>query len=94
LYCQGSFSKEVANYLNSKNEPKNLNVIMSPKAQTLKPFLKGKVFSPEESIPNNKKADYLVPGTESEIPEKYKYCNFDKNIEFRGKLFWKIYNCK
>jgi 4-amino-4-deoxy-L-arabinose transferase-like glycosyltransferase len=90
----GSLAKETANYLNTKNKPENLNVIVSPKDHVFRPFFKGKIYTPKETIPNDKKADYVIIGSIEVLPKNYTYCIFEKDIEFRGKLFWKIYNCQ
>ena len=90
----GSLSNVAADYLNQKNKPENLNVVVTPKDHTLRPFFKGKIYNPKETIPKNKTADYLVVGTKEGMPKKLTHCQFEKDIEFRGKLFWKIYNCQ
>lgn len=90
----GSLSNVAADYLNQKNKPENLNVVVTPKDHTLRPFFKGKIYNPGETIPKNKQADYLVLGTKELMPKKLTHCEFEKDIEFRGKLFWKIYNCQ
>jgi 4-amino-4-deoxy-L-arabinose transferase-like glycosyltransferase len=89
----GSLTREVANYLNSKNNPQNLNVVMSPKDHTLRPLFKGKVYNIGEGIPKNNIPDYIVLGNLEELPLKYNFCIYDKSIEFREKLFWQIYIC-
>jgi hypothetical protein len=90
----GSLSNVAAEYLNQKNKAENLNVVATPKDHTLRPFFKGKIYNPGETIPKNKTADYLVLGTSEGMPKKLIHCKFEKDIEFRGKLFWKIYNCQ
>jgi hypothetical protein len=90
----GSMSKEAVEYLNKKENPENLNVVVTPKNHTFRPFFKGKVYNPSETIPKDRMADYAIVGYKENLPKKLTHCIFEKDIEFRGKLFWKIYNCQ
>ena len=89
----GELAIEAARYLNEKPDAALMKVAVEPKFHTFRPFFKGESFDSQETLANGKVVDYVVVSTETTIDPRYK-CDFEKDIVFRGKIFWKIYRCK
>jgi hypothetical protein len=90
----GSVANKAASYLNTKENAVSLRVVVIPKAHTFRPFFKGTTYSEDETIPNNKQADYVVIGYSERLSPEYQHCVFENDIVFRAKTFWTVYRCK
>jgi small-conductance mechanosensitive channel len=89
----GSLSYEAAKYLNTKRRANLLNVLFTPKEQTFRPFFKGTTYGVGEILPEKISISYLVVAKESSIPKGYELCKYEHSIIFKGREFWRIYNC-
>jgi 4-amino-4-deoxy-L-arabinose transferase-like glycosyltransferase len=90
-----SFCPVAGDYLNAKPNAADLKIIiLSKKVHRIKPFVKGKVYSSDELLPNNWREDYLLLSSTEQVPDSYNHCKFEHSVDFRGATFWNIYNCK
>jgi hypothetical protein len=90
-----SLCADVGAYLNTKDKSADLKVIsVSEKVHRLKPFVRGKVYTAHEILPEGWSADYLVKSKTEVMPEEYSYCGYETSIGFRGVDYWEIYRCK
>lgn len=89
----GSLSYEAAKYLNGKRRAHLLNVLVTPKEQTFRPFFKGTTYGEGEILPEKVSISYLVVSKEADIPQGYEFCKFEHSVTFKNREFWRIYNC-
>lgn len=90
-----SLCPEIGDYLNKKPNPSDLKIIsLSNKVYRLQPYIKGKIYKVEETLPNNWTPEYLVSSNTEQVPDKYTYCLKEKEISFRKITYWNIYKCK
>ncbi len=90
-----SLCSDIGDYLNSKPNASDLKIIsVSTKTHRIKPFVKGKVYTQHETLPDGWTPEYLVASTTETVPAKYSYCMLEKTISFRGTDYWHIYACK
>ena len=90
-----SLCPEVGDYLNSKPNPSDLKVItLSKKVHRLKPYVKGKIYTTDEILPNGWTPEYVVAFRDEVLPDQYKYCQLEQKIGFRDIDYWYLYGCK
>lgn len=90
-----SMCSNIGEYLNSQPNPSDLKIIsLSNKLHRLQPFVKGKVYSTNEVLPNNWTPEFVVTSMQEQLPIQYSRCVLDTLIGFRGVDYWKIYSCK
>lgn len=90
-----SLCSDVGDYLNSRENSADLKIVItSNKKHRLRPFVKGKIYTLNEDLPNGWTPEYLVSAAHEEVPEGYSYCHLEKEVGFRGTPYWKIFRCK
>lgn len=90
-----SLCSDIGSYLNSKENPADLKIVFSSKKlHKLQPHVLGKVYSTDETLPNNWSAEYYVMENNQIPPEEFKHCALEKTISFRNVDYWKILSCK
>lgn len=90
-----SLCSDVGAYLNSKPDSADLKIIItSNKVHRLRPFFKGKIYTTNENLPCGWTPEYVVIAAHESLPEDYSYCSMEKEIQFRGITYWKIFRCK
>ncbi|MBD3366361.1 phospholipid carrier-dependent glycosyltransferase [candidate division WWE3 bacterium] len=90
-----SLCSNVGDYLNSKDNPSDLKIVItSNKVHRLRPFVKGKIYTLNQDLPNGWTVEYLVAANHEELPPDYSHCTLETKIRFRSLPYWKIYKCK
>lgn len=90
-----SLCSDIGEYLNSQPNPGDLKIIsLSEKLHRIQPYVKGKVYTTNEILPNNWTPEYLITSEYETVPDPYSYCQYEKSIGFRGVKYWKIFKCK
>jgi hypothetical protein len=90
-----SMCSYVGDYLNKKENPYGLKIVYSSnKLHRLKPYIKGRVYSPNEELPNNWNPEYYVSTTTESLPERFNYCTLEHIVTFRSIEYMDIYSCK
>jgi hypothetical protein len=90
----GAVYFEAAKYLNSKPDAQNTKVVAVEKPHTFRPFFKGKTYGINESLPSGWTPEYVITAYITQPPKKYNHCVKEKEIKFRFKTYWTIYDCK
>lgn len=86
---------QVGEYLNSQPNSPELKVVGHTYPQSLRPYVKGTVYSRRETIPNGWRADYYVVDNNWTAIKKYSQCDeLVKEIDFRDTKLWDIYKCR
>lgn len=90
-----SLCSDIGDYLNAKPNAYDLKILsLSKKVHRLQPYVRGKVYTTGEILPNNWTVEYAVTANDEVLPKEYSYCTLEKEIGFRGTNYWKIYKCK
>lgn len=90
-----SLCSKIGEYLNQKPNPADLKIIsVSEKVHRLKPFVRGKIYTTNETLPYGWTPEYVVAAKSEQVPEKYSYCTVETSISFRGVEYWDILRCK
>lgn len=90
-----SLCSDIGEYLNSQPDPYDLKIVFSSeKLHKLQPFVKGRVYTKNEILPNNWTPEYYVKENDQPVIEQYSHCKKVQDISFRNVVYWNILKCK
>ncbi len=89
----GQLYPEVAKWVNSHDNPYELNTVVNYTGHSLRPYILGKVFSKNENLPEGLEADFFIVPWDQTLSLRWQQCFPMDEIRYHGDLYWTIYGC-
>ena len=90
----GQLYPEVARWINAHEKPYDLVTVTNYGTHSLRPYILGKVFNKNETLPDGLQADFFVVPWDQTLSLRYQQCVPVHDVYFHRDLYWRIYDCK